>query len=53
MYGGMDMLYEYAGEDNVEQGFVDQYNTFYDREEGLALVKSNGQLLYPDNATII
>lgn len=51
MFGGLDVLHEYANGDN-EQGFIDQYGTFYNRSEALALAKSNGQLLYPDNVTL-
>lgn len=49
MYGGLDILHEYAGDDH-EQGFVDQYGTFYNRVEALAMANANGQLLYPDHA---
>jgi hypothetical protein len=40
---GMDVLLEYAGEVGEEQGFVDQYGTFYDREQAMAQVLKTGQ----------
>jgi hypothetical protein len=46
--GGVKILRAYAG-DEYEQGFVDQYSTFYTREEALELAKANGQVLYTDN----
>lgn len=49
MYGGLDILHTYAGDD-YEQGFVDQYGTFYNRVEALAMAEENGQLLYPEHA---
>lgn len=47
-YGGMEVLHEYSGEDH-EQGFVDQFGTFYSRDEAYILAVSNGQLLYPED----
>lgn len=47
-YGGMELLHEYSGKDH-EQGFVDQFGTFYTRSEAMALATENGQLRYPDN----
>lgn len=46
--GGVKILRAYAG-DEYEQGFVDQYSTFYTREEALELAKANDQVLYTDN----
>jgi len=47
--GGSKLLYKYAGGDSgAEQGFVDQYGTFYDRKEAWDIAQANGQILYPD-----
>lgn len=46
-YGGIKLLKAYAGEE-YEQGFVDQYGTFYNRKEALELAKLRGQIRYPD-----
>lgn len=46
---GLDALMEYAGETEEEQGFVDQYGTFYDREEAMKLCRKNGRVLIDDN----
>ena len=45
-YGGIKVLREYAG-DEYEQGFVDQYGTFYTREESLKIANDQGQIRYP------
>jgi len=42
--GGADLLIEWAGEENYEQGFVDQYGTFLDREEAWVLAEAAGQI---------
>lgn len=47
-YGGMKVLHEYSGKDH-EQGFVDQFGTFYTREEAYVITVNNGQLLKPEN----
>lgn len=39
-------LIEWAGEDNHEQGFVDQYGTFLDREEAWILADASDQIKY-------
>lgn len=46
-YGGIEALRKYCGDDG-EQGFVDQYGTFYDRKEAWILAEQNGQIRYPD-----
>lgn len=48
-YGGIPVLKAYAGED-YEQGFVDQYGTFYDRVTAKKIAIKRGQLRYPDKA---
>lgn len=40
------VLIEWAGEENYEQGFVDQYGTFLDRKEAWLLAESTGQIRY-------
>jgi hypothetical protein len=47
-YGGVDLLRKYAGDD-LEQGFVDQYGTFYDRVTAKKIAIKRGQLRYPQN----
>jgi hypothetical protein len=47
-YGGIKLLRKYAGED-YEQGFVDQYGTFYNRVEAKKIALKRGQIRYPDN----
>ena len=43
---GHDLLLEFAGGyDNVEQGFIDQYGLFMDREEAYQVAKAAGQIL--------
>lgn len=49
MLGGMQVLHKYSGKDH-EQGFVDQFGTFYTRKEAYDLAIENGQLLYPDRS---
>lgn len=44
-FGGMLALHKWAGEGNCEQGFVDQYGTFYTREEAYVLAKRNNQII--------
>ena len=34
-----------AGAAEVEQGFIDQWGTFFDRRDSLAIAKRNGQIL--------
>lgn len=43
MYGGLEVLHEYAGDDH-EQGFIDQYENFHTREEAAIIAKKNNQL---------
>lgn len=47
-YGGVELLKKYAGEE-YEQGFVDQYGTFYDRTHAKKIAIKRGQLRYPQN----
>ena len=47
--GGSEVLIQWAGEDNYEQGFVDQYGTFLDRKEAWILAESNNQIVYRDH----
>lgn len=44
-FGGMMFLHNWAGDENCEQGFVDQYGTFYDREEAYIIAKRNKQII--------
>lgn len=46
--GGPEVLIAWAGEENYEQGFVDQYGTFLDRKEAWLLAESTGQIRYRD-----
>lgn len=47
-YGGIALLKRYAGEE-YEQGFIDQYGTFYDRVTAKKIAIKRGQLRYPQN----
>lgn len=49
-YGGFMLLHEYSGDDH-SQGFVDQFGTYYEREEALKLAEENGQIRNPDGNT--
>lgn len=46
--GGSEVLIKWAGEENYDQGFVDQYGTFLDRKEAWVLAESTGQIRYRD-----
>lgn len=46
-YGGIKLLRKYAGEE-YEQGFVDQYGTFYDRVHAKKIAGKRGQIRYPE-----
>lgn len=43
---GEELLLEFCGGyDNVQQGFIDQYGIFMDREEACVVAKQAGQIL--------
>lgn len=42
---GIDALMEYAGPSGKEQGFIDQFGTFYNRTDAMALCVKNGRVL--------
>lgn len=44
-FGGMSFLHKWAGDEVCKQGFVDQYGTFYDREEAYVIAKRNNQII--------
>lgn len=41
---GLDVLKHYAGLKGEEQGFIDQYGNFYDREEAMVIYRASGKL---------
>ncbi|ABY63141.1 putative Arn.3 [Pseudomonas phage 201phi2-1] len=47
--GGVELLIRWAGEENCEQGFVDQYGTFLDRQEAWVLAEAAGQIRHRAN----
>ncbi len=47
--GGNDLLLQWCGEENYEQGFVDQYGTFLDRKEAWILAEAAGQIRFTKN----
>lgn len=47
--GGNEVLTQWAGEENCEQGFVDQYGTFLDRTEAWILAEAGNQIVYRDD----
>lgn len=47
-----EILIKWAGEENYEQGFVDQYGTFLDRKEAWLLAEANNQIVYRDRLPV-
>ncbi|QBJ02799.1 hypothetical protein MZD04_gp273 [Pseudomonas phage Psa21] len=49
---GMDALHAYAGgRDNEEQGFIDQFGTYWNRRDAYAHCVKHGRLLLEDGAS--
>lgn len=45
---GNEVLTQWAGDENCEQGFVDQFGTFLDRKEAWVLAEASGQIRHRD-----